>query len=116
LGLFKIDEMEIIKENVRRDTTSCNFCQKGELNKNQNGLVYPYENVVTFRRGKGGGLCACICEECLDELYKKAKIEFSNDRYGISNDTPVLTTHQPPLRAMKDERRNYKNIKGERQD
>ena len=70
--------MEIRKENVKRDTTSCNFCQKGELNKNQNGLVYPYENVVTFSRGKGGGLCACICEDCLDELYKMAKIEFRN--------------------------------------
>jgi hypothetical protein len=70
--------MEVNKENVRRDTTSCNFCQKGELNKNHNGLIYPYENVVTFSRGKGGGLCASICEECLDELHKKAKIAFGN--------------------------------------
>lgn len=70
--------MEIRKENVIRDTTSCNFCQKGELNKYQNGLVYQYENVVTFSRGKSCGLYACICEECLDELYKKAKIEFGS--------------------------------------
>ena len=29
--------MEIRKEN---DTTSCNFCQKGELNKNQIGSAF----------------------------------------------------------------------------
>lgn len=70
--------MEIRKENVILDTVSCNFCQKGVLNKKHNGLVYPYEYVVTFGGGKGGGLHACICEECLDELYKRAKIEFGN--------------------------------------
>lgn len=77
--------MEVRKENVRRDLTSCNFCQKGELksNRNQIGLVYPYENVVTFSRGKGDGLCACICEECLEELYRKAKIEFNG---GMSSE------------------------------
>lgn len=72
--------MEINKENARRDMTSCNFCQKGELNKNHNGLIYPYENVVTFSRSKGGGLCASICEECLDELHKKAKIAFGTNK------------------------------------
>lgn len=71
--------MKVEKENVRRDATSCNFCQKGELNKNKNGLVYPYENVVKFIRDNGNGLCACICEECLDELYKKAKIQFKQE-------------------------------------
>ena len=70
--------MEVNKENVIRDSTSCNFCKKGELNKNHNGLIYPYENVVTFSSGKGGGLCASICEECLEELYKKGKNKFSN--------------------------------------
>ena len=52
--------MEVNKENVIRDSTSCNFCKKGELS------------------GKGGGLCASICEECLEELYKKGKNKFSN--------------------------------------
>lgn len=69
--------MVIIKESVRKDTTSCNFCQKGELNQYHNGLVYPYEHTITFSRGNGGGLCASICEECLDELYKKGKTKFS---------------------------------------
>lgn len=69
--------MEVKKENVRQDSASCNFCQKGELNKNHNGLIYPYENVITFKRGKGGGLSASICEDCLDELYKVGKSEFS---------------------------------------
>jgi len=72
--------MEIKKENVIRDTASCNFCQRGGLNKNHNGLIYPYESVVTFSRGNGGGFCACICEDCLDELYKRAKTEFKNGR------------------------------------
>ncbi len=70
--------MEVNKENVRRDVVSCNFCQRAELNKNQNRLIYPYENVVTFSRGNGSGLCASICEECLDELHKKAKIAFGD--------------------------------------
>lgn len=72
--------MDVIKENVRKESTSCNFCQKGELNRFGTGLVYPYENVVTFKRDNGSGLRATICEDCLDELYSKAKIEFKNDK------------------------------------
>lgn len=66
-------------ENVFRDSASCNFCQKGELNKFGNSLIYPYKNVITFKRENGNGLCACICEDCLDELYKKGKKLFENE-------------------------------------
>jgi len=63
--------MDVKKENVRKDTTSCDFCNRGELNNNHNGLVYPYEEVITFKR-EGSGLLASICRKCLDELIKKA--------------------------------------------
>jgi hypothetical protein len=71
--------MLVQKENVRKQSTSCNFCNKGELNEYHNGLVYPYENVVVFKR-EGNGLSAAICEECFNELITKGKAEFSNDR------------------------------------
>jgi hypothetical protein len=63
--------MEVKKENIRKDTTSCNFCNRGELNKYHNGLIYPYEEVITFKR-EGNGIVASICKQCLDELIKKA--------------------------------------------
>lgn len=69
--------MLVQKENVRKQLTSCNFCNKGKLNEGRNGLLYPYENVVTFKR-EGNGLCTAICKDCLDELMLKAKIEFEN--------------------------------------
>lgn len=72
--------MDVVKQNVRKDSTSCNFCQKAELNRLGMGLVYPYETVVTFKRENGIGLCAAICEDCLDELHSKAKIEFKSDK------------------------------------
>lgn len=65
--------MKIEKENVKKDIASCNFCQRGELNKIGKSLVYPYENVISFVRSNGNGICACICEDCLDELYSKGK-------------------------------------------
>ena len=72
--------MVVQKENVSKQSTSCNFCNKGKLNEQHSGLRYPYENVVTFKR-EGGGLCAAICEECLKELIVKAKVEFGeNDK------------------------------------
>jgi len=63
--------MDVKKENVIKDIVSCNFCNRGELNQNHNGLVYPYEYVITFKRD-GNGLVASICRKCLDELIKKA--------------------------------------------
>lgn len=63
--------MRIEKQNVNKDMISCNFCQKGELNKLGQSLIYPYKNVIVFIRDNGNGLCACICENCLDELYAK---------------------------------------------
>ena len=71
--------MEIELEDVWKDSTSCNFCQKGELNKFGNSLIYPYKKVINFKRENGNGLCACICEECLEELYKKGKSKFENE-------------------------------------
>lgn len=61
--------MRVEIENVRKDCTSCNFCQKGELNGYHNNLIYPYENVFTFIMSTGSGLKASICEDCLNELY-----------------------------------------------
>lgn len=63
--------LRIKKENVRKDHSSCNFCTKGTLKANGNGLEYPYEEVYSFTREEGSGLLACICEECLKELYDK---------------------------------------------
>jgi len=64
--------MIVKKESVRNDTVSCNFCQKGELNRSGNNLIYPYDTVYTFKRDTGNGLCATICKECLKELHDKA--------------------------------------------
>ena len=72
--------MNIVLEDVWKDSASCNFCQKGELNKRGSSLIYPYEKVVTFNRCKGSGLKASICEECLDELHKNAKIKFGKEK------------------------------------
>ena len=63
--------MDVKKENVRKDIASCNFCKRCKLNQNHNGLIYPYEEVITFK-GEGSGLLATICRKCLDELIKKA--------------------------------------------
>lgn len=62
--------MIVQKLDVRKDTTSCNFCSKGQLNIHRNGLIYPYEAVYQFKR-EGSGLCAVMCEECLNELFLK---------------------------------------------
>lgn len=63
--------MQVTLENVNKDTISCNFCSRGSLNEYQAGLIYPYENVLTFT--KGNGLKAAICKDCLEELYQKGK-------------------------------------------
>jgi len=67
--------MDVKKENVRKDTTSCDFCNRGELNNNHNGLVYPYEEVITFKR-EGSGLLA-------SKVFKPSK-KIQNDE-GISD-------------------------------
>jgi hypothetical protein len=51
---------------------SCNFCDKGELNRYGNNLIYPYSEVVTVR-SDGNGLEARFCKECLNELIEKSK-------------------------------------------
>ena len=68
--------MRIQKLDVRKDNTSCNFCDKGELsnNKYSPGLVYPYETVYSFIRDNGNGLSATICEGCLKELFLKTNL------------------------------------------
>lgn len=67
--------MLVRKENIKQESVSCNFCDKGELNQSKNGLVYPYSEVVSFSR-EGNGVRASICEECLIELNKKATAQF----------------------------------------
>lgn len=64
--------MEVQKQGVRKDSVSCNFCRRGRLNTYHNGLNYPYEDVFIFK-GHAGGLCASICQDCIDELIKKSK-------------------------------------------
>lgn len=63
--------MKVIKKNVIKDTQSCNFCTKGELDEKNMRLLYPYEDVYEFIRDTGNGLCACICKECAAELLNK---------------------------------------------
>jgi len=62
--------MNIIKREVVKDNTSCNFCSRGTLSVNGRGLDYPYTHVYEIQRGAGGGLQACICGHCLDKLVK----------------------------------------------
>lgn len=69
--------MDVQIENVFQDGCSCSFCNKGKLRRDGMGLIYPYENVVRFRRSNGSGISPAICEDCLEELYKKGKDEFS---------------------------------------
>ena len=64
--------LEIKKELVNKDYTSCNFCNRGELSKARVGLVYPYNEVITICR-EGGGIKISICEECLNELNKSVE-------------------------------------------
>lgn len=62
--------MLVEKKNVRKDNTSCNFCNRGKLNEGGYGLIYPYEYVYTFKR-EGNGIQADICPDCLKELHVK---------------------------------------------
>ena len=62
--------MKVNKISVRGN--SCNFCKRGELNQYGCGLNYPYEYVWEFSSG-GGGLAACICDDCLKELNTKVE-------------------------------------------
>lgn len=63
--------MDVLKQDVWRDNTSCNFCNKGKLSGSGMSLIYPYEVVFKFIRDSGNGLCAAICKDCLNELYEK---------------------------------------------
>ena len=63
--------MEIIKTNIK-EQGSCNFCKRGKLRKNGQGLEYPYKVVYTMTSGKaGGGLLAVVCEQCIGEIEKE---------------------------------------------
>jgi hypothetical protein len=62
--------MDLKKEHVRKDNTSCNFCDRGELNQSGFGLVYPYEYVYTFKRTNANGIKVSMCEDCLNELIE----------------------------------------------
>lgn len=64
--------MIVRKVDIKKQSTSCNFCQRGELSTTGNSLVYPYEKVYEFSR-EGSGLCAAICDKCLKELIEKTK-------------------------------------------
>jgi len=60
---------------------SCNFCSRGKIRDiglrppNANIIVYPNKEVTVLCNENGGGLKACICDDCLEELYAKSKME-----------------------------------------
>ena len=65
--------MNVKLKNVIKDNTSCNFCNKGELNDIGDNLIYPYKTIYVFQRGNNS-LEAAICDECFEELYIKVKL------------------------------------------
>jgi len=71
--------MDVKISYLKTDNGSCNFCNRGELNKSGHGLVYPYEFVYDFGRSSGNGLRASICEDCLIELTTKVNIINDNE-------------------------------------
>ncbi len=63
--------MKIEREEVKKDGTSCNFCDRGKLKTNGTiGLDYPYDKVTTIQRDKGNGIKVSICDDCMTELTK----------------------------------------------
>lgn len=51
-----------------RKYSSCNFCNSGELDKNGNGLVYPYNYTYSATRDATGGLVVNFCPACAKEF------------------------------------------------
>ena len=66
----------IVKRKTVYDAGSCNFCNRGTLKENADGLLYPYESVIEFCR-EGNGIKPNICKPCLNELIEKASKEFA---------------------------------------
>ena len=91
--------MEVSKHSVVNDNCSCNFCDRGRINLEGMGLVYPYDTVYSFKR-EGSGLLAFICNDCLSELRVKVgdiKFVSSPVMEGIKN----LLNDGKRLRAVK---------------
>ncbi len=57
--------MNIEKRDLRDG--SCNFCRRGELSLDGNGLTYPYKE-VTQVSSDGCGISVRFCDECLKKL------------------------------------------------
>ena len=55
----------------RKDLTdgACNLCNRGELNDDCNGLVYPYK-YITHIKPETSGVSIRVCDECLDEIKR----------------------------------------------
>lgn len=70
--------MKIEKKSVIRDRVSCNFCKKGQLDKDGKSLVYPYDEVFMFV-SQDGGIAPCICQDCLNELFEKSPRTTNDD-------------------------------------
>jgi len=64
--------MEVNIHSVINDNCSCNFCDRGEINLEGMGLIYPYDAVCSFKR-EGSGLLVFICPDCLEELRNKVE-------------------------------------------
>lgn len=46
---------------------ACNFCKRGKINDDGNGIVYPYTE-VTHISSDGSGASVRFCDECLNEV------------------------------------------------
>lgn len=68
-----LNKMKVTIEQVKKDGASCNFCNKGVFDAKEIKLKYPYDTVISFT-GERSGLKACICRECLEDLYTIAKL------------------------------------------
>ena len=61
----------LIKEVDIKTEGACNYCDKGQLNKESNGLSYPYKKVIEIN---GTGVSTRFCSECLSHLVFTAKL------------------------------------------
>ncbi len=59
--------MEIVKDQKYRDVGSCSFCNSGELNKEGNGKVRPYQK-VTVLNSDCGTVTVRVCPKCMSQL------------------------------------------------
>lgn len=57
-----------IKQDLKNG--SCNFCKRGKVNKDGDGLEYPYKTVTEVTGDFNSGISVRFCDDCLDALAK----------------------------------------------